>query len=94
VASRLSNLQYTTLRYFYTHEVTTEHIGLFNMTIVRSLALRELIARNGNIIKVTDTGLEILESFKSAVPTYRLHEGPPSDTVRRLLHLRGLELSA
>jgi len=86
----MSSLQFGTLKYLIAHEITVEHLGIYNLTTLGSLIQRGWVERQGSKIAVTKDGQEAYDSYSRGGPNYRLKEGELSERVRLMLHINKL----
>ena len=81
---------YCDLRYVISHVVTVDDLRTFHGTTLGSLLKRKLVVRDGNRLVATDKGREAAKEYSAGAPNYRQHEAELSETVRALLHIRGM----
>lgn len=82
---RLSNLQYATLKYLYSHPIDVTKLGTYHQGVVGSLLYRGLIRRTGRHLSLTEEGTEILNAYRTLQPALRKVGGEMTERVQRLL---------
>ena len=90
----MSNLQFGTLKFIATHDVTVDDIPQFNLTTLGSILVHGWVNRIGKKLDLTKAGSLALELYTHAGPNYRQHPTDISDRVRFLLHMRSLQMAA
>ena len=86
--TRLSPLQFGTLKYLRSHDVQVEHIRSLSQTTVGSLLVRGYIQRSGTLVVPTKKGYEAFDEYNRAEANFRKSDSDISDRVSLMLNLR------
>lgn len=84
----MSHRQFATLRFVQNHDIFVDHVRAMNLTTFGSLLHHGWVQRIGNQIVVTLKGERALDQYTKSGPNYRKIEGPVSQRVSLMLHLR------